>query len=397
MIILRNARLLSALTENFEGTFADVVLEDGIIQEIKEAKTAKITSEKDVIDLTGKTLLPGLIEAHLHLDLCGMNVYEENVQQESYRMMRALRLAQDNLKMGYTTVRDLGDRNNLVIGIACAVKEGLIMGPDILASGKILSPTEAGNDYFEGMYAEVDSPDAYTQAVRRQYQAGADWIKIMGTGAVMNPGGEPGKPIIFEKELRAACEAASYTGLPVAVHCHGTEGIKMCIRCGVRTVEHSTLIDEECIRMYKASDQTFPIPTMSPMVAFTEHPEGKPIHYVEKGRQSAAKLIEGLQACREAGIKIGWGSDAGVYENSHGNGLYEFRARVERAGFTPLECLIQATKNNAEILGISDTVGTISCGKKANLVAFDGNPDENIEALAQVSLVLKAGVAVHLS
>ncbi|MCI9593615.1 MAG: amidohydrolase family protein [Lachnospiraceae bacterium] len=377
--------------------FADVVLEDGIIQEIKEAKTAKITSEKDVIDLTGKTLLPGLIEAHLHLDLCGMNVYEENVQQESYRMMRALRLAQDNLKMGYTTVRDLGDRNNLVIGIARAVKEGLIMRPDILASGKILSPTEAGNDYFEGMYAEVDSPDAYTQAVRRQYQAGADWIKIMGTGAVMNPGGEPGKPIIFEKELRAACEAASYTGLPVAVHCHGTEGIKMCICCGVRTVEHSTLIDEECIRMYKASDQTFPIPTMSPMVAFTEHPEGKPIHYVEKGRQSAAKLIEGLQACREAGIKIGWGSDAGVYENSHGNGLYGFRARVERAGFTPLECLIQATKNNAEILGISDTVGTISCGKKANLVAFDGNPDENIEALAQVSLVLKAGVAVHLS
>ena len=107
--------------------FADVVLEDGIIQEIKEAKTAKITSEKDVIDLTGKTLLPGLIEAHLHLDLCGMNVYEENVQQESYRMMRALRLAQDNLKMGYTTVRDLGDRNNLVIGIARAVIEGLIM------------------------------------------------------------------------------------------------------------------------------------------------------------------------------------------------------------------------------------------------------------------------------
>lgn len=139
MIILRNARLLSALTENFEGTFADVVLEDGIIQEIKEAKTAKITSEKDVIDLTGKTLLPGLIEAHLHLDLCGMNVYEENVQQESYRMMRALRLALDNLKMGYTTVQDLGDRNNLVIGIARAVKEGLIMGPDILASGKILS------------------------------------------------------------------------------------------------------------------------------------------------------------------------------------------------------------------------------------------------------------------
>lgn len=396
VILLRNARLIPELTEGFEGTFADVVLENGIIQEIKEAKTAKIASEQDVIDLTGKTLLPGLIEAHLHLDLCGMNVYEENVQQESYRVMRALRLAQDNLRMGYTTVRDLGDRNNIVIGIARAVKEGLVMGPDILASGKILSPTEAGNDYFEGMYEEADSPDAYTRAVRRQYQLGADWIKIMGTGAVMNPGAEPGKPIIFEKELKAACEAASYAGLPVAVHCHGAEGIKMCIRCGVRTVEHSTLVDEEGIRMYKATDQTFPIPTVSPMIAFTEHPEGIPAHYVEKGKQNAAKLIEGLRACREAGIKMGWGSDAGVYENSHGNGLYEFRARVDRVGFTPLECLIQATKNNAEILGISDTVGTIACGKKANLAVFDGNPDENIEALSQVALVLKAGVAVRL-
>lgn len=93
---------------------------------------------------------------------------------------------------------------------------------------------------------------------------------------------------------------------------------------------------------------------------------------------------------------MGWGSDAGVYENSHGNGLYEFRARVEHVGFTPLECLLQATKNNAEILGISDTVGTIACGKKANLVAFDGNPDENIEVLSQVSLVLKAGVVVNV-
>ena len=218
MIILRNARLLPVLTEGFEGNFADIILEDGIIQEIKDTKTAKITSGANVIDLTGKTLLPGLIEAHLHLDLCGMNVYEENVQQESYRVMRALRLAQDNLKMGYTTVRDLGDRNNLVIGIARAVKDGLIMGPDILASGQILSPTEAGNDYFEGMYAEADCPDAYTRAVRRQYQLGADWIKIMRTRAFMNTGGVPVKPVICEKALRAACEAASYAALPVAVH-----------------------------------------------------------------------------------------------------------------------------------------------------------------------------------
>lgn len=396
MLVLRNARLIPQLVEGFEGQSGDVIVENGVIQEIKPARTAKAPSEQDIIDLTGKTLTPGLIEAHLHLDLCGMDVYEENVQQESYRVMRALRLAQDNLRMGYTTVRDLGDRNNIVIGIARAVREGLVMAPDILASGMILSPTEAGNDFFGAMYTEADSPESYTKAVRRQYQLGADWIKIMGTGAVMNPGGVPGSPIIFERELQAACEAASYVGMPVAVHCHGSEGIKMCIRCGVRTVEHSSIMDEECIRMYRATDKTFPIPTMSPMVNFAEHPEGKPKHYVEKAREIADQLVEGLRACREAGVKMGWGTDAGVYEGSHGNGLYEFRARVRLAGFTPLECLIQATKNNAEILNISDTVGTIACGKRANLVAFDGNPDEDIEFLSKVALVMKGGEVLRV-
>lgn len=396
MLVLRNARLIPQLTEGFEETYGDVVIENGIIEEIKPAKTAAAPSEQRVIDLEGKTLIPGLIEAHLHLDLCGMDVYEENVQQESYRVMRALRLAQDNLKMGYTTVRDLGDRNNIVIGIARAVREGMVMAPDILASGMILSPTEAGNDFFGDMYAEADSPDSYTRAVRRQYQLGADWIKIMGTGAVMNPGGVPGSPIIFERELKAACEAAEYVGRPVAVHCHGTEGIKMCIRCGVRTVEHSSVMDDECIRMYNATDKTFPIPTMSPMVNFAAHPEGKPKHYAEKAKAMAERLVEGLRALREAGVKMGWGTDAGVYPGSHGNGLYEFRARVNLAGFTPLECLIQATKNNAEILKIDDTVGTIACGKKANLAAFDGNPDEDIEVLNRVALVLKGGRAVQL-
>ncbi len=395
MLVLRNARLVPQLTEGFSDQFGDVIIENGLIQEIKPAKTANITAA-EVIDLTGKTLIPGLIEAHLHLDLCGMDVFEENVQQESYRVMRALRLAQDNLRMGYTTVRDVGDRNNIVIGIARAVKEGLVMAPDILASGMILSPTEAGNDYFGDMYAECDSNDAYTKAVRRQYQLGADWIKIMGTGSVMNPGGVPGSPVLYEEELAAACRTADYVGLPVAVHCHGTEGIKMCIRCGVRTVEHSTIMDDECIRMYQNADRSFPVPTLSPLVNFIENPEGKPAHYVEKSKQMAEVMFEGLRALRKSKVKIGWGTDAGVYSGSHGNGLYEFRARVNLAGFTPLECLIQATKNNAEILNISDTVGTIACGKRANLAAFDGKPDEDIEALRQIALVLKKGESVPL-
>lgn len=155
-------------------------------------------------------------------------------------------------------------------------------------------------------------------------------------------------------------------------------------------------MDDECIEMYKASDRSFPMPTMSPMVNFLEFPEGKPAHYVEKARQLVDGLIEGLKAYKKNGIKIGWATDAGVYEGSHGNGIYEFRARVNLAGFTPLETLIQATKNNAEILMIDDKVGTVKKGKRANLAVFDGNPDEDIEVLNKVALVLKAGEIVKL-
>ncbi len=393
MLILKNARLIPELVEDFNSSNGDIVIDEGVIKEIKPANTAK---GEEIIDMTGKTVIPGLIEAHLHLDLSGMNTFEENVQPDSYRIMRALRLAQDNLRQGYTTVRDLGDRNNITLGLAKAIADDLVTGPDVLACGKILSPTEAGNEFFGTMYEECDTPEEYRKAVRRQYQLGADWIKIMGTGAIMNPGAVPGKPIITEDELKAACDAAAYVDRPVAVHCHGTDGIKMCIRSGVRTVEHSSIMDDECIRMYGESDQTFMIPTLSAPFAFLEMADTMPAHYVEKSKKVVTILTEGLIAAREAGLKIGWGTDAGVYVGSHGNGIYEFRLRTEKLGFTPLECLLQATKYNAEILQIDDTVGTIAEGKRANLVAYDGNPDEDIEVLNRVHMVLKKGRIVTL-
>ena len=393
MLILRNARLILELTEGYYKSHGDIIIEDGIIQEIRPEKT---TSGDSVIDMNGMTVIPGLIEGHLHLDLSGLDTFEENTQSDAYRTMRALHLAQNNLAKGYTTVRDLGDRNNIILSLAKAIDDDLILGPDILASGRIISPTEVGNDFFGNMYLEANSPDEYTKAVRQQYQLGAKWIKIMGTGAVMNPGAIPGKPIIYEEELKAACKAAHYVDLPVAVHCHGTEGIKMCIRNGVRTVEHSTVMDNECIEMYKNSSTTFMMPTLSPLFSFLEHADTLPKHYAEKSKKLKNTLIESMIAARESGLKIGWGTDAGVYKKSHGNGLYEFRIRVNQMGYSPLETLLQATKYNAEILNISDTVGTISVGKKANLVAYYGNPDENIEVLNDIAIVLKKGKIVHL-
>lgn len=389
--VLRNARVLPELTPDAKDMYVDIVVDAGKIAEILPAKTAK---GDDVLDMTGNTVLPGLIEAHLHLDLTGNDVFAENVQPDPYRTMSALKLAQDNLRRGYTTVRDLGDRNNIVLHMAKAVNEGLMLGPDILASGKIITPTESGNEYFGDMYLEADSPMEFRKAVRTQYQLGADWIKVMATGAIMNPGGTPGRPIIMEDELQAVCDTADYVGKPVSIHCHGAEGTKMAIRCGVRTVEHSSIMDDECIRMYLQTDRTFPIPTISPPMIFVEQAEGMPEHYVKKARYIKNELIESMRAAYKAGVKMGWGTDAGVYVGSHGNGIYEFRCRVNMLEFAPKDCLIQATKNNAEILMIDDQVGTLEAGKKANIVAFKGNPDEDINMLENIQMVMKAGMVI---
>ncbi len=395
MLVLKNARLLPELTEGFAGSRGDVVLEGNLIREVVPAGTAFYPGA-ETFDMTGKTFIPGLIEAHLHLDLCGMNTFEENVQPDAYRVMRAVSLAQEYLRTGYTTIRDVGDRNNIIISVARAFDEGLVPGPTVLASGKILSPTESGNEFFGDMYLEADSPEEFRKAVRTQYQAGAKWIKIMGTGAVMNPGAEPGAPIIMEEELLEACKTAAFVNRPVAVHCHGKEGIKMCIRCGVRTVEHSSVMDEECIRMYLAQDKTYMIPTVSSAYAFAEIPGLVPEFMSAKSRKVVKLMAEGTIAAYEAGVKMGWGTDAGVYAGSHGNGLYEFRCRVHKLGFSPLDTLIQITKNNAEILYIDDQVGTIAPGKIADLVAIDGNPDQDIERIAAVAAVFKGGRLVKL-
>lgn len=393
MKVLRNARVIPELTPGFDGDFADIVIDNEKIVEVLPAKAAK---GSEVLDMTGNTVIPGLIEAHLHLDLSGMDVYEENTMSDAYRAMRALKLAQDNLRKGYTTVRDLGDRNNIVLGVAKSIKEGLVVGPDILASGKIITPTECGNEYFGDMYYEADSPMEFRHAVRKQYQMGADWIKVMATGAVMNPGGTPGRPIIMEDEMKAVSETAKHVGRPVAIHCHGVEGTKMAIKYGIRTVEHSSIMDDECIRMYLNTDQTFPIPTLSPMTNFVEYSEGKPSFYVEKATKIRKEMIESMRAAYAAGVKLGWGTDAGVYVGSHGNGIYEFRIRVRDLEFSPKDCLIQATKNNSEILMIDDEVGTIEVGKKANLVAIKGNPDEDIDALEDVQVVVKNGSIIKV-
>ncbi|WP_291634667.1 amidohydrolase family protein, partial [Clostridium sp.] len=165
ILVLQNARVLEELTPDFKGDFADIVIDGDRIADILPAGSA-VTGE--IINVNGKTVLPGFIDAHVHLDLSGMDTWQENTQSDAFRVLRAASLAQDNLKKGFTTLRDLGDRNNIIIDLSNAVRNGFVVAPDILASGMIISPTERGNNFFENMYAEADGKYEVVKAVRKQ-------------------------------------------------------------------------------------------------------------------------------------------------------------------------------------------------------------------------------------
>ena len=391
MLILKNARVLPQLTESPVDQLCDIVIEGENISSITSAGSAK---GDDIVDLAGKTLLPGLIDAHVHLDCSGMNIWEENEQPDAYRVLRAVWLARNTLAKGFTTLRDCGDRNNTIIDLARAVKDGYIEAPDILAAGVIITPTESGNEYFKGMYAESDGHDEIVKNVRRQIQRGADWIKYMGTGAVMNPGGEPGAPIYTQEEVDAICKTAAMRGVPVVAHGHGSAGIQYAINAGVRTIEHASILTEEIVESLKGNTDTYLVPTMLPFARWSEAEGDFPEHYLEKGRKIFQQQVKSVSMAYKAGLKLGFGTDVGTYTDSHGDNSHEFKVRVKFANMKPLDTLLQATKYNSEILKIENEVGTIKVGKRANLVVFDGKPDENIDDVDRVHLVIKAGVPV---
>lgn len=393
MLVLQNSRVLSELTPQFKGNCADIVIDGDRIVDILPAGSATVG---EIINVNGKTVLPGFIDAHVHLDLSGMDTWEENAQSDAFRVLRAVSLAKNNLRKGFTTLRDLGDRNNIIIDLSNAVKEGFVIAPDILASGVIISPTERGNNFFEGMYAEADGKYEVIKAVRKQVQIGASWIKYMGTGAIMNPGGEPGASIYSQEEVDAIVHTADMLRMPVSVHCHGKSGIIAAIKAGVRTVEHATIMDQDTVDMLKKSSRTYIIPTATPTAYWTTM-EGKfPEHYVAKSKKIFEIMVNSYTIAYKSGLKMGFGTDAGVYDGSHGNNSYEFKVRCKYMGMKPIDVLLQATKYNAEILMINNEVGTLEVGKKANIVVINGNPDEDIYAVDNVALVIKDGKKVTI-
>ncbi|ACB86201.1 metal-dependent hydrolase family protein [Natranaerobius thermophilus] len=398
--LFKNARIYDGeqLWEN-----ASLLVQDGIIEDISERELVDSENEQDfegeVYDLEGRTILPGLIDCHIHLDLHGMaDTFEENFPEDKVRTVRAAKEMENTLMSGFTTVRNVGSVNWIDLSVKEAVNKGYVNGPRILTSGKILSITCSGSEYFDGLYEEVDGVDGFRKGTRNQLKLGADLIKIMATGAVMNPGGVPGAPQPDAEEMRAAVVEARKLNKKVAAHAHGADGIKNSVIAGVDTIEHGTFADDEAIEMMQANG-VFLVPTLAPDYYMEKKGEESGIasFMVEKLRNKKRDRQIALQKAIDKGVKIANGSDAGTPYNYQGNNARELTEMVDKGFMSPKKAITSATKVASEACGLEDTIGSIEKGKAADLIVIANDPLTDIKVLLDqqnITMVMKDGKIV---
>jgi imidazolonepropionase-like amidohydrolase len=376
-----------------------VLVNDGRIARISPTRSADLPAGVDVIDLQGHTLLPGLIDMHVHLTSGGgYHGYESLKLTDERRAILGVVHAETTLMAGFTTVRNVGAGSFGDVALRDAINDGDIPGPRMLVSGPPIGITGghcSDNNLLPpeyGMTGEgvADGPWAARTAVRRNIKYGADLIKTCSTGGVMSKGTKVGAPQYTVEELTALVDEAHSRGLKVASHAHGAEGIINALIAGADTIEHASFIDDEGIALSIERGAA-----LSMDIYVTEYILGEGAsagileESLEKERKTGATQRSNFTKAVNAGATIVFGSDAGVYP--HGQNAKQF-SRMTRFGMTPLQAIQSATITAAEVLGLDYDVGKIKAGYAADFVAVKGNPIENIELLEEPAAVIKGGV-----
>lgn len=395
------------------------VLIDGTSSAPRERVTVRVENNKIVsiqsgfqrpqqgetlIDLKDGALMPGFIDMHTHLTSQmepGSYIYRYTHNPADVAF-RSAHFAKQTLNAGFTTVRDLGDSFNTSIALRNAINKNLVIGPRIYTAGKSLATTgghaDPSNGQRQGLTPTptptegvVNGPIAARQAVRQRYQDGANLIKITATGGVLSMAESGDNPQFMMDELEAIVKTARDYGMRVAVHAHGKEGIMRAIRAGVDSIEHGTYMDNEVFALMREHGTWF-VPTIlaGKTVAELAEIDGYFPDQVRPKARAIGPLIQGtLSRAYDAGVRIAFGTDSGV--SDHGDNAKEFVYLVE-AGMPEIEAIRAATSSAAELLGASDTLGTIEAGKFADLVGVHSNPLHNIAVLLNVDFVMKDGV-----
>ncbi|MDB2660881.1 amidohydrolase family protein [Luminiphilus sp.] len=376
-----------------------VIVKDGRIDSVSPARSADIPKGIEVIDLQGHTLLPGLIDMHVHLTSGGgYHGYERLKLTDERRAILGVVHAKQTLMAGFTTVRNVGAGSFGDVALRDAINDGDIPGPRMLVSGPPIGITGghcSDNNLLPPEYGisgegVADGPWAARTAVRRNIKYGADLIKTCSTGGVLSKGTKVGAPQYTVEELTALVDEAHSRGLKVASHAHGAEGIINALTAGADTIEHASFIDDEGIALSIERGAA-----LSMDIYVTEYILGEGAsagileESLEKERKTGATQRSNFTKAVKAGATIVFGSDAGVYP--HGQNAKQF-SRMTRFGMTPLQAIQSATITAAEVLGLEYDVGKITAGYAADFVAVKGNPLENIELLEEPAAVIKGGV-----
>src|SRR3954471_18801068 len=392
MIDVVNTKMLTEMS---------IVVDSGKITDVQKGYITQGGNDK-VIDLKNKTVMPGLIDCHVHLE--GETSPTEMLDQ--FRLnpadlaFHSIGYAEKTLMAGFTTVRDVGG-SGVNISLRNAINQGLVKGPRIYTAGKIISstgghgdPTTGLNDEFRGnpgiTEGVANGVDECIKAVRERYKEGSDLIKITASGGVLSMEKDGTGAQFSIDEIKAIVQTAKDYGMKVAAHAHGAEAIRRAILAGVTSIEHGTYMNDEDIALFKQYGTYF-VPTIiaGKSVADSAKKSGYYPPLIAGKALAIGPVIQGtFGKAYKAGVKIAFGTDAGVY--AHGKNWMEF-VYMNEAGMPALEAVKAATINGADLMGIADKTGSIEKGKWADIVAVDGDPTQDIHVMSKVSFVMKEG------
>lgn len=396
--IIRVGNLLTDADAQPSGP-ATIVVRDGRIAEIRRGPDAAYDAGAIIIDLSTKTVMPGMIDLHVHLTGDpGGDFWKETTEPAEWGVVVGAKNALVTAKAGFTTVREAGSSQYSAFSLRRGTAEGVIPGPRIIAAGPALAIvgghgdvsgfTEDVNDLLTSGYSCTGAVEC-AEKVRKASRAGSDIIKITATGGVLSQQGRGLDAQFTSEEMQSIADTAHSLGLKVMAHAHGARGIEAAARAGIDTIDHGTFADEAALRVMKTNG-TILVPTLMAFKGVSER-LGKGIYtpvVEEKIRMTMGRVGKAVTLAKKMGVPIGFGTDAGVY--NHGRNAEELQLMVD-AGLTPREAIASATSIAAKTLDMDDEIGRIAVGYSADIIALDGNPLDDVRALEKVDWVMVRG------